>query len=599
MKGIDLNKSSNPTYWRYITLGGVFALIALVIILRMVYYQFSDNALEIAEYYEQEIVLKKVEPERGLIYDRNGVLLAGNNTVYEVGLNFNYINPDRDAVDLAKVMNHFLGSDLNRVFDVAYKNLPQDEIDSLPILVEDIQFYVLEDYVSQTTVDLMQEYIQDYQFKRDPENSSLLGIEFVAQTARVYPEGELAGNVLGYYYREVNYGRFGVEGYYQDALQGLPTVISSTFNPNFADQMDELPTGSDLILTIDREMQSSMEALLAEGIEEYEAVSGVIMVMNPENGDILALASSPAIDPNHYEEFVGIFPYQAVGRPYEPGSVFKVFTVASGIDSGQVKKTDTFNDTNLVMGGANIVNWYPIPIGELTVTECLSYSSNVCLAKMGEAMGTDIFYDYLENFGFGQLTGIDMVGEIAGDVHSPSSAQWHPSTIYYNTFGQGISSTVMEMMRALSAFANDGQMVTPRIVKSMVYDREQYDLPIHYAGNPISEETADYMSQVLAASLEDEASDALVAGYRLAGKTGTAELFEDGQKSQYTNASFLGYGPVDDPQFMIYVWLEKPKASIWASETAAPLFHRVAQRVVVLIDLPPDEIRWAMMSEGN
>ncbi len=594
-----MQSNKNPFYWRYITLGGVFALIALVIVFRMVYYQFDDSALEIAEFYEQEIVLKEVDPERGLIYDRNGVLLAGNHTVYEVGLNFNYINPDRDAVDLAKVMNHFLGTDMDRVFKIAYKNLPQEEIDALPIPLADLQFYVLEDYVTQSTVDLMKEYIQDYQFKRDPENSSLLGIEFVPQTARVYPEGELAGNVLGYYYREVDYGRFGIEGYYQDSLQGMPTIISSTYNPNFVDQMDESPTGSDLILTIDREMQSSMEELLKEGIETYEAESGVIMVMNPKNGEILALTAAPMIDPNHYDEFVGIFPYQAVGRPYEPGSVFKVFTVAAGVDSEKVSKTDTFDDTNKTMGGANIVNWYSVPYGNLTLTECLSYSSNVCLSEIGEQMGPDVFYDYIERFGFGQLTGIDMVGEIAGDVYTPSSSQWHASTIYYNTFGQGISATVMEMMRALSALANDGQMVTPHVVKSMVYNHQQYDMPIHYAGNPISEETADYMSQVLAASLEDEASDAMVAGYRIAGKTGTAELFEDGQKSQYTNASFFGYGPVDDPQFLIYIWLEKPKTSTWASETAAPLFNQVAQRVVVLLDLPPDEIRWAMKSEGR
>lgn len=580
-------------------MGGVFGLIALVIILRMVYYQFSENALEIAEIYEQEIVWKRVEPERGLIYDRNGVLLAGNHTVYEVGLNFNYIKPERDAVDLAKVLNHFLGVDPNRAYDVAVKNFPQEEIDRLPIAVEDIQFYVLDNYVSQATVDNMKEYIKKYQFKRDPENPSLLGIEFVPQSSRVYPEGELAGNILGYYYREARYGRFGVEGYYQDALQGLPTFISSTFNPNFVDQMEDVPAGSDLILTIDREMQSSVETLLQEGIERYEAESGVIMVMDPRTGEILALATSPAIDPNKYDEYVGIFPYQPVGRAYEPGSVFKVFTVAAGIDSGKVLKSDTFEDYNQIMGGASIVNWYSVPHGELSVTECLSYSSNVCMSKMGEAMGPDVFYAYLENFGFGQLTGIDLIGEVAGDVHSPSSSKWHPSTIYYNTFGQGISATVVEMMRALSALANDGKMVTPHVVKSMVYDQQQYEMPIHYAGQPISEETADYMGQVLAISLEIESSNAMVAGYRIAGKTGTAEVFEDGRKIDLTNASFLGYGPVDDPQFMIYIWLEKPRTSIWASETAAPLFSLVAQRVVVLIDLPPDEVRWSMIAEGG
>ena len=165
---------------------------------------------------------------------------------------------------------------------------------------------------------------------------------------RVYPEGELAGNVLGYYYREVDYGVLN-RRLLSRFIARHAHHISSTYNQTFVDQMDESPTGSDLILTIDREMQSSMEELLKEGIETYEAESGVIMVMNPKNGEILALTAAPMIDPNHYDEFVGIFPYQAVGRPYEPGSVFKVFTVAAGVDSEKVSKTDTFDDTNKTM----------------------------------------------------------------------------------------------------------------------------------------------------------------------------------------------------------------------------------------------------------
>jgi cell division protein FtsI (penicillin-binding protein 3) len=208
-------------------------------------------------------------------------------------------------------------------------------------------------------------------------------------------------------------------------------------------------------------------------------------------------------------------------------------------------------------------------------------------------MGPDNFYGYMAKFGFGHPTGIDLSGEAGGRLKIPGDADWYPVDLATNSFGQGITATPIQMMMATSAVANSGVMVTPHLLYGMVRDGKQYDFPPQNAGNPISKETAQTLSEMLANSLALEESEALVPNYRLAGKTGTAQIpTEYGwYASEETNTSFIGWGPVDDPQFMIYVWLEKPTTSIWASKTAAPVFAEVAEETIRLLDIPPDYIR--------
>jgi cell division protein FtsI/penicillin-binding protein 2 len=207
-------------------------------------------------------------------------------------------------------------------------------------------------------------------------------------------------------------------------------------------------------------------------------------------------------------------------------------------------------------------------------------------------MGADTFYAYMNRFGFGHPTGVDLAGEAAGRLKVPGDSDWYPVDLATNAFGQGIAVTPMQMLMAVSAVANDGRMVVPHVLSAMVRDGRQYSVPAQYSGSPISPETAHTLTEMLAVSLEQESSSALVPGYRVAGKTGTAQIpgpygYEYGE----TNASFIGWGPVDDPQFMIYVWLERPSTSIWGSETAAPTFARVAQETILVLNIAPDSIR--------
>jgi cell division protein FtsI/penicillin-binding protein 2 len=198
----------------------------------------------------------------------------------------------------------------------------------------------------------------------------------------------------------------------------------------------------------------------------------------------------------------------------------------------------------------------------------------------------------MNRFGLGHLTGIDLAGEAAGRLKVPGDADWYPVDLATNAFGQGVSVTPMQLMMAASAIAGDGRMITPHVLYAMVRNGRQYNVPAQYAGSPISPNTAQTLNQMLTISLEQESSNALIPGYRVAGKTGTAQIPGDyGYEVGATNASFIGWGPVDDPKFMVYVWLERPSASIWGSQTAAPVFALVAQKATVILNIPPDNIR--------
>jgi cell division protein FtsI/penicillin-binding protein 2 len=214
------------------------------------------------------------------------------------------------------------------------------------------------------------------------------------------------------------------------------------------------------------------------------------------------------------------------------------------------------------------------------------------MAMLSTQMGAGTFYSYMDNFGLGHLSGVDLAGEAAGRLKIPGDADWYPVDLGTNAFGQGVSATAIQIMMAASSVANGGRTVTPHALSAMVRDGRQYNVPAQYAGSPITEQTAETLSQMLALSLESESSLAIVPGYRVAGKTGTAQIPVNGfYDTAQTNASFIGWGPLDEPQFMIYVWLERPSASIWGSETAAPVFAEMAERTVILLDIPPDSVR--------
>ena len=572
--------------WRSRALAFALAFVALTIIFQMIRIQTSAEAAAFREQavnYASEV--RTFYPNRGEIYDRNGHLLAGNRIVYEVGVNLKAV---QDVYAIAWMVS----AQLNLNYDTLLNDIVNPPIEGLTYLV-------LADYVEASDVEVLKQLQKDAQDKA-PEGTlgSLTGLEFKAHPQRSYPEGSLAANVLGFVNREGR-GYFGVEEKYNDLLAGNPVQVSVPTDPNAAVDIPRVPNGSTLILTIDRDLQSAVETILDSSLQEYGAQSGVIVVMNPRDGEILAMTSSRRMDLNNYWEYPSVYDNAsefnpAVSMPYEPGSVLKILTMAAAMDRGTVSSNTYFLDTgSIVVGGATIRNWDQKAWGQQDMTGCLQHSLNVCMAWISTQMGPQSFYAYMNSFGIGHLTGIDLGGEAAGRLKSPGDADWYPVDLGTNAFGQGVAATPIQIMMATTSIANDGRMVAPRVLHSMLRDGRQYNASAQFAGIPVSQETADTLSLMLANSLEGESSLALVPGYRVAGKTGTAQIptpfgFYDGDQ---TNASFIGWGPVDDPQFMIYVWLERPTTSIWGSQTAAPVFAKVARKTVVILDLPPDDIR--------
>jgi cell division protein FtsI/penicillin-binding protein 2 len=326
--------------------------------------------------------------------------------------------------------------------------------------------------------------------------------------------------------------------------------------------------------------------------------------MDPNTGELLAMAVTPRMDLNDYPNYIKIFqgstPYnRAVSTDYEPGSVFKVLTMASALDSGSVKPSTVFMDTGAIsVGGITIHNWDYGAWGSQDMQGCMQHSLNVCLTWIATQMGANTFYEYLQDFGIGHLTGIDLAMEVPGRLKLPGDEDWYEADLGTNSFGQGVTVTPLQMIAAIGSVANQGQMMTPHIVRSIIQNGHQYNPVPQVISNPIRAKTARQLSEMLAASLENESSDALVTGYRIAGKTGTAEIAIPGQgySSNLTNASFVGWGPVDDPQFIVYVWLEKPQSSPWGSVVASPVFREVVEQLVIILDIPPDDVR---MTLGN
>jgi len=565
---------------RSLTLVAGIALIALAVFVQILRIQNSEQAaifLSQGDRYAGEF--RTFYPERGEIYDRQGHLLAGNRTVYEVGVSLREME---DPESLAYILGTYLGL----TYETVYNQLTDSP--------ETWEYIVVQDYVDANTVAALQQLVQQME---DAKDFRLSGMSFRPHFQRSYPETALASNVLGFVTRDGR-GYFGIEEKYNDLLAGNPVQVWVPTDPNKATEIPRVPNGTTLVLTINRDLQAKVESILDQALFEYGALNGAIVVMNPRNGEILAMATTPRMDLNNYNNYFSLYDdgsqyNRSIGTAYEPGSVIKILTMAAALDAGTVAPQTTFIDTGSIqVGGITIQNWDRDAWGQQDMIGCLQHSLNVCMAWVSTQMGPQNFYGYMERFGLGHQTGIDLAGEAMGRLKVPGDSDWYNVDLGTNAFGQGVTVTPLQMLMAVSSVANDGKMVTPHVLYSMLRDGHQYNVPSQYAGSPISEQTAHTLNEMLAISLEEESSGALLPGYRVAGKTGTAQIPTDfGYDPSSTNASFIGWGPADDPQFMIYVWLQKPTTSIWSSETAAPVFSQVAEQTVILLNIPPDLVR--------
>jgi len=565
---------------------------SILIILQMIRIQNSTKHQELSKWANEEYsyAIENYYPERGNIYDRWGRLLAGNEDVYEIGVMLQYVaNPTTIAQTLEGI-NQLSYKDIYAAVSKTYD--PEKSV-----------YAVLTDFLPTGVIDTLSHIKQDFElanpYGRKENLPSLRGVVWSSHLKRSYPENSLASNILGFYSfmdREGGIGYYGVEEYYDDLLAGTPMETFMPRNPYLLEELPTVPAGASLVLTIDREIQAMVEKQLDEAVEEHEAESGTVIVLDPRNGEILAMASQPRVNLNQYwkyeDEFEDKTPFnRAISETYEPGSVFKVLTMAAAFDNGTVDEETIFNDPGrFEYGGSTVYNWNRRGYGKQSMQGCMQHSLNVCLAWVATELGKEDFYNYMQVFGIDRRTNIDLGGEKTWPLSTPGDSDWYPIQLVTNSFGQGVAVTPIQLAAAISSVANGGELMKPHVLKAIIQDGKQYNTSPQVMSVPIKPETAKIMTSLLVESLKEESSLALVPGYSIAGKTGTAEIPVEGVYGiDLTNASFVGWGPADDPQFLVYVWIEKPGSSPWGSIVAAPVFSSITQDLVKYLDIPSEE----------
>jgi cell division protein FtsI/penicillin-binding protein 2 len=431
------------------------------------------------------------------------------------------------------------------------------------------------------------------------ESWGLRGIGVEPRPKRVCAENNLAAHVLGFV-NETNNGYYGVEGYYNQVLKGQAGEgqgerdPAGNYIPIGLHRLAPPQNGRDLVLTIDRTIQYMVEEELEKAIARYGAETGTIIVMEPKTGSILAMASYPSYDPNRFAETpVEVFVNPSVSAHYEPGSVFKIITMAAGLDAGVIAPQSTFYDSGSIeVGGRTIMNWDRRGHGLVTMTDVLAQSLNVGAAYVSTTLGRERFYTYVRRFGFGRITEVDLASEGPGRLRLPGDGEWHESDLGTNSFGQGMAVTPLQMIAAVAAVANDGLMVKPHVVEKIVDGQHVTTIQPVAVRRVISPQAAEQLTWMLVEAVQKETDLATVPGYKIAGKTGTAQVpIPGGYHPNWTIASFIGYAPPEAPAFIVLVNIDKPAVEPWGSKVAAPVFKAVAEQLFILLGIPSDEAR--------
>ncbi len=579
----------------------VITIVVCALALRLAYWQVLPHA-DPAEtsVTESETTAQPDRTPRGSIVERNGALMAVDNTWYFVWVSPNSLAQvkETEREDYAKALSPLL-------------HIPQDEL--LTILNQSDKPYVpLTDIFTKLSVDDGEKLLDlAYEYP-------WLGVK--PRYYRVYPNGMLASHVLGII--QDGCGRHGVEEYYDQLLQnGSPTAekCPSSQGPN---PINEFLTGdtaraesssvtevvqvgmrtltpsqnqADLILTIDRGIQYLVEKDLESAIRQLHANSGTIIVMEPKTGKILAMANRPTFDPNNLLQADMLkLVNPAVSGYYDPGSTFKVLTVANALKSGLFNPQSIFHDSGaLRYGGITVHNWDNAGHGDVNLMQILGLSLNTGAAYLNTKLGPRRVISYTSQLGFGKPTGIDLANEGAGLVKVPGDGVWHEWDLVTNAYGQGISVTPIQLATAISAVANGGLLMQPQIVDTIL----DHGVVRHRASKVVrrvySPEIAHKLSDMLVESVGMETEKALVPGWAIAGKTGTSNVYYHGVISEDRFiGSFIGWAPADDPQFLVLIILQGVQGNdYWGSQSAAPLFQKVAWQLFHYMHIPPDQMR--------
>lgn len=568
--------------WRLLFLSLFFALIPFLLLARLFYWQIlaSEKLTELAE--SQQLTTLEIAAKRGDILTSDASFLITNQPAY-----FAYLirNPEKPfPQDLAVKLAPYIYS------SISYSATPSSFLS-----------FTDKKHLIQQTEDIILKRLADERLAWIPlarklteqqkwvlEGLGISHIFFEEDQNRLYPEASMAAHLVGFVGQDEqgrDVGYHGLEGFYQQELAGRPGIIrqeKDAFNqPIIMGEYLQQQTkdGRSLQLHLDKSLQYLVEKKLQKGIDQFGAKAGSVAVMDPHTGAILAMASLPGYDPIEYARYQeSLYLNPIVSDAFEPGSIFKVIIMSAALDTDSVKPDTKCDicDGPLKIDKYTIKTWDDKYYPDSNITDIIVRSNNVGMVFVGQKLGLDKFLDYFKKFGFTELTGIDLQDEIIPPPRPDQ--QWTYVDLATASFGQGFVATGMQLLQAVSAIANGGQLIQPQVVHQVIGDR-QITIPAKVKHRVISPETAKTITgMMVAAAKEGEAKWTAKKGYQIAGKTGTAQIAVGGKYAEEkTNASFIGFAPADNPKFTMLVTLKEPSTSQWASETAAPLWFSIAQ----------------------
>lgn len=560
---------NNPLSKRLNLVIGIIIIVAAGLGFRLFQKQILEHADYLAEAEGQYILKKELPAQRGKIYASDMFPMATNRQYYQVlAVPKNIKNPDTVAEKLAPI----LGLKKNEIFE---------QINNDKSYVPPLKHGLTEEEGDKIA------------------SLKIQGVIVLPESKRFYPESEIAAQVLGFVNAQGE-GQYGIEGYFNDQLRGFGGEIfaeKDTKGRLFSiGEKIEPKDGSDYILTLDHNIQYQAEEILNEAVKTYQADSGFIGIMDPKSGAVLAMAGTPSFDPNKFNEVPQgqqeVFNSAGITAAWEPGSVFKPLIMAAAINEGKVQP-----DTEGVFSNKVTVDSYEIhtstdqAYGKETMTQVLENSDNVAMVWVSEQLGKDLEYQYLKDFGFGRKTGIEMDTEATGSVLDVK--KWSNTQRATIAFGQGISMTPIQLMTAVSSIANGGKLMKPYIVGEIDSPDGHKDITqSQEIKRVLNTDTTEKVKDMMVSVVEyGHGKKAAVEGYKVAGKTGTAQIPKPG--GGYWDdrhiGSFAGFAPAKDPKFVMLVRLDQPKNVKWAEESAAPTFGKMAKW---LLDY------WRVPSEG-
>jgi cell division protein FtsI/penicillin-binding protein 2 len=557
--------------WRYLTILGIFVFVFVVIIGKLFYWQVveADSLSQLGQSQYGSIV--ELHPKRGEIHTSDGFPIASNALTYLVFANPREVAHKNEA-------------------SLALSSLLDSDAASLSARLTSPGFWVsLKSHVPSSIKDAISKL-------------TIPGIGFQEDYARFYPEASMAAQLTGFVGKDENgedKGYFGLEGYYDRQLRGkagkaiqihdaLGRPILSQLNDNAQAQ-----DGRTLVLHIDRAIQFLIEQKIKEGVEKVGATSGMVGIMDPKTGGILAMASYPSFDQRSFWEYTAaLYKNPFISDLYEPGSTVKPLVMAGALERSLVKPDSTCPICSgpVKVGDYDIHTWNDEYFPNSSMLDIIRHSDNTGMVYVSKLMGLDAMLQNFDTFGLSSPTGIDLQGEVSSSISDRTT--WYPIDVATSAFGQGISITPMELLDGFSALANNGIRMEPHVVdKIITSDNQTITIPPKELDRPVSEKTSKVMTEMLVYTVnKGEASFARLKGYRIAGKTGTASIPVAGHYDpSQTIASFIGYAPADNPKFVMLVIINKPTTSIYGAETAAPIFFDIANNLLTYYGISPTE----------